>query len=249
LTWAQLESLRDRGQLARFHQVSQDRQNWFSAASLARLFPHAEGSGLAQPRTTSRSTSAPPPASSDELMILDDSDAEPSVPTAPTAGEAPTWFFARDDARQGPLRLAEVQDLIDRGEIGPETLLWKSGMADWTPGFLVAELRFADGADAAAVSSGEATLPPRQSRSRSAQPSSSPRTSLLAFASLVLGLLWLCGIGSAAAIVLGALALRQLATSSGTQSGKSLAIAGLILGVVGLAAGVVVFFWFSARAR
>ena len=37
-TWGQLESLRDRGQLARFDEVSQDRRSWTSAAGLPQLF-------------------------------------------------------------------------------------------------------------------------------------------------------------------------------------------------------------------
>src|SRR5262249_14235693 len=37
-TWSQLESLRDRAQLARFHEVSQDRRSWVSAGTLSGLF-------------------------------------------------------------------------------------------------------------------------------------------------------------------------------------------------------------------
>ena len=41
-TVAQVESMRKRGQFARFHQVSTDRQNWVSAASVPEFFPPAE---------------------------------------------------------------------------------------------------------------------------------------------------------------------------------------------------------------
>jgi hypothetical protein len=235
LTWAQLESLRDRGQLARFNQVSQDRQSWISAASLVRLFPHVEGAGPSLPTASGRATLAASTARLDEFIILDDADADSSASTARTAQEAPTWFFARDGARHGPLRLSALQGMADGGEIAPDTLLWKSGMEDWTPGFLVPELSFPAGAGAPAAPIGPAAPPSRQWSGVPVRANPGPRTSPLAFASLVLGLLWLCGIGSLAAIVLGVVSQRQIARSNGTLTGKSLAIAGLILGIVGLA--------------
>src|SRR5438132_85395 len=88
LSWAQLQSLRDRGQLARFHEVSQDRQNWVGADSLAQLFPQAEAGRLPG---SSGSTHA---AGLAEFIVLDDA-GEGSRSAIPTAREAPTWFFAR----------------------------------------------------------------------------------------------------------------------------------------------------------
>ena len=37
-SWAQLESLRDRGQLAQFHELSQDKRTWVHASTLTELF-------------------------------------------------------------------------------------------------------------------------------------------------------------------------------------------------------------------
>jgi hypothetical protein len=58
------------------------------------------------------------------------------------------------------------------------------------------------------------------------------RTSGAAIASLVLALLWICGIGSLAAIILGIVGIR--ATKAGAAKGRGLAIAGLVVGVLGL---------------
>jgi hypothetical protein len=58
------------------------------------------------------------------------------------------------------------------------------------------------------------------------------RTSGAAVASLVLALLWLCGVGSLAAVVLGIVGLS--ATKAGAKKGRGLAVAGLVLGVLGL---------------
>jgi hypothetical protein len=68
--------------------------------------------------------------------------------------------------------------------------------------------------------------PPVFVRSRSA-------TNGLAVASVICGLLWFGWIGSALAILAGHIALRQIARSGGRQSGRGLAIAGLVLGYFG----------------
>lgn len=60
-----------------------------------------------------------------------------------------------------------------------------------------------------------------------------PQTNGLAVASMVLGILWLFWLGSLLAIIFGHLALRQIDSTQGTQGGRGLAIAGLVLGYVG----------------
>ena len=238
LTWAQLRALRDRGQLARFHEVSHDRHKWVGADSLGGLFPQADAG------RTSRSTGSTSPADLPQFLVVDDTE-EGAGSTGPVTGEAPTWFFARDGASQGPVRLSELQRLAARGEIGSDTLVWKSGMEDWTPGFLVPELNIPASEADPVAGPGLPTAPGRRVPS-TAYPS--PRTSPLAFAGLVLGLLWLCGIGSLAAIVVSAPALRQINRAQGTLTGKGLAVAGLVLGIVGViltlfAAAFAGFFW------
>jgi hypothetical protein len=52
----------------------------------------------------------------------------------------------------------------------------------------------------------------------------------MAVASLVAALLWMGWFGSVAAIVLGHVALRQINESGGRQSGRGLAVAGLVIG-------------------
>src|SRR3954452_10189320 len=60
----------------------------------------------------------------------------------------------------------------------------------------------------------------------------------MAIASLVLGLLWLYGVGSILAIVFGHVAMSQIAGSNATQSGRGMALAGAILGYIGAAVTV-----------
>jgi peptidylprolyl isomerase len=55
-----------------------------------------------------------------------------------------------------------------------------------------------------------------------------------AIASLVLGLMWLLWIGSIAALVLGYSSLRQIRRSNGAEDGREFAIAGIVLGWIGV---------------
>src|SRR5262245_54704008 len=42
-----------------------------------------------------------------------------------------SWFYASQGQQQGPLPEAELRNLIARGTIGPDTLVWTEGMAGW----------------------------------------------------------------------------------------------------------------------
>ena len=53
-------------------------------------------------------------------------------------------------------------------------------------------------------------------------------------ASLVLGLVWVFGIGSILAVIFGFVARRQIRQSGGRQTGGGMALAGIILGLVGV---------------
>jgi hypothetical protein len=59
-------------------------------------------------------------------------------------------------------------------------------------------------------------------------------TNGFAIASLVLGIIWLYGLGSLLAVIFGAVAISQIRRSGGRQTGEGMAIAGLVLGIIGL---------------
>jgi hypothetical protein len=61
----------------------------------------------------------------------------------------------------------------------------------------------------------------------------------MAVASLVLGLVWVFWIGSVLAVIFGFLALRDIDASGGRQTGRGLAIAGIVLGFLSLGGLVV----------
>ena len=68
-----------------------------------------------------------------------------------------------------------------------------------------------------------------------ALPYPSTTTSGTAIASMVLGILWIYWIGSIVALVLGYLALREIRQNPQRIEGKGMAIAGIVLGWVGMA--------------
>jgi Domain of unknown function (DUF4190)/Domain of unknown function (DUF1707) len=65
-------------------------------------------------------------------------------------------------------------------------------------------------------------------------PAAIPETNGLAIASLTAGILWLGWLGSIAAVIFGHVALAQIKRSNGRETGQGLAVAGLVLGWLGV---------------
>jgi predicted Zn finger-like uncharacterized protein len=51
--------------------------------------------------------------------------------TAASAEETADWYVALDEKQVGPLEASAVKARWEAGEIGPDTLAWRPGMADW----------------------------------------------------------------------------------------------------------------------
>lgn len=69
-----------------------------------------------------------------------------------------------------------------------------------------------------------------------------PSTNGMAIAALVLGILWLYWIGSILALVFGYVAKRQIDDARGTQQGRGMAGAGIVLGWIGVGLFALFFF-------
>jgi hypothetical protein len=219
------------GQLARFHEVSEDGRTWMTASSLAELFP-------APPPRPARSdparTSDPPVEEPVEVPI-----AAPT-PTGQAGTDPRSWYYAHKQEMIGPIAAAELQDLIARGVVAPDALAWTEGMAAWTPCHQTGafDCPWVPAGPAPAPLAGHAE-PARQpgavapaAATERVPPAPAPGW---AVASLILGITgWTCGIGSLLAVVFGVLALARIARSPDPMEGKGLAIAGLILGAFGL---------------
>jgi hypothetical protein len=116
----QLKLQRDRGQLGRFHEISEDRVSWQLASTIQELFAEEEQIAKGPPPGTKAPKSTPGPAS-------DSSSGGPP----PTSG---SWHYqAADGAQSGPVSREQLLDLLDQGKIEPETLVWNSSLSGWVP--------------------------------------------------------------------------------------------------------------------
>ncbi|MCW1883879.1 PH domain-containing protein [Luteolibacter flavescens] len=51
-----------------------------------------------------------------------------------SAQEEQAWYYgSKDGERRGPVTIGELSELASRGEVGPKTLVWSYGYADWFP--------------------------------------------------------------------------------------------------------------------
>jgi hypothetical protein len=166
------------------------------------------------------------------------------------------WFYSFAGKQHGPLPCDAVRDLLQSGQLGPDSLVWRQGMGDWTPASAVTDLWVKKSAidpvaglslppQPMAVSSPEAAavMPPVPSASEiSAQQAWQmgivPQSGL-AIASLVCGIigLILCYVnilGALPAVICGHMALRRIRESEFPMSGRGMAVAGLVMGYLGL---------------
>ena len=152
------------------------------------------------------------------------------------------WYYVDDGERQGPVSEEQLQELAGAGRLGPHTLVWTEGYERWVqasqvPGLVPEDLEPA----AAPTAPGPASAPPTHVDAQPipdahgyAEPS---KNSQLAVWSLVLAITSLacCGLVTGIpAVVLGHLALTRMKADP-NLGGRGLAIAGLVIGYIGVA--------------
>ncbi len=107
-SWVQLESLRDRGQLAQFHEVSQDKRTWVHASTLSDLFGFRSGSGPV-------------------------SEADGPKTASPSAQSAQGWFYQNAAGTSGPISAEQITALVRGRQILADTPMWREGFPCWVP--------------------------------------------------------------------------------------------------------------------
>lgn len=105
-TWSQLQSLRGRGQLAQFHEVSRDKKTWVGAATLNE--PFAEG-----------------------FASVSGGDVHGSKNALSAVSAPQEWFYKNATGTPGPLRTDQIAALVRSGQISADTLIWKEGLPSW----------------------------------------------------------------------------------------------------------------------
>jgi predicted Zn finger-like uncharacterized protein len=112
----------------------------------------------------------PVPAPGPDLDATQAMGSEDANRIAGGAGAPSTeWYVAIGEAQVGPLPIADVKRKWEQGDVGPDSLVWRPGMGDWSPLSTVAEL--------AAILSPI----PRSAPKVAAPPAAAPKTGTPAF--------------------------------------------------------------------
>jgi hypothetical protein len=180
------------------------------------------------------------------------------------------WYYAKHGKQEGPIPEQVFCEMLARGEVMPEDLVWREGMRGWSPAGEVAELASRSEAPhrertvgAGSVGTSSPPSPPECPEVEGVSPVEQPvpgrpysitppATSGLAIASMVCGIisLPLCWIWAAAgipAVICGHMALKAIKHSETPVEGRGMAIAGLVTGYLAILIqfifiGVMVFF-------
>ena len=153
-----------------------------------------------------------------------------------------------DGKEYGPVSAEGLKQWLSERRLTPQTMVQQVGSTEWLPVSSVPELASLFGTPAPPPSTaGVPPLPPGTGPAPGPTPAVPPysppggapvygapvqgKTSGLAIASLVLGILGACGITALLGIIFGIISLRQIRQSKGQLKGEGLAIAGLCVSV------------------
>ena len=162
------------------------------------------------------------------------------------------WFYAKDGEQHGPVEADDIRSRLKSGDLSNGTLVWREGMAQWTPLGEVLELRdpvpaSGDESPESVENEGVDPIAAADSTVSSAAPAVSQvpqpapqlvapvQQNTLALTSMILGIVsFLCGgfLTGIPAIICGHMARKQFRESPTPQSGEGMATTGLILGYI-----------------
>lgn len=174
------------------------------------------------------------------------------------------WYYSNNGQQAGPVSQDQLAELYRNGTVKPFDLVWNETMTEWTPiGSVDAFAAYAPAPPLAAAPAPTeapptlsaapplAAAPMAGSVSYSPQFGAAPRkTDALAITSLVLGILSMicCGMGVVTgipAVICGHIATGRMKKDPNLQ-GKGLAVAGLIMGYLGIVVSVVYLIYVVA---
>ena len=160
------------------------------------------------------------------------------------------WYYSNNGQQAGPVSEEQLAELFRNGTVKPSDLVWNETMTEWTPigkvdAFAVPAPELPTAAPPAPVDSPPtlsaapplAAAPGAYSSHLGAAPQ---KTDGLAITSLVLGILSMicCGIVTGIpAVICGHIAIGRMKKDPNLQ-GKGLAMAGLIIGYLGIVVSV-----------
>lgn len=249
--FAQLETLKQQGRLAKFDDVSTDRKTWVRASSLPELFPPP--APPPEPVATSAWAEAAQPVEPVFLVAGD--------PTVPASGdeEPAAWYYMKGEKGEtGPVLLSELVRLARVGAIRGETLVWHSDLTAWTPARSVPALGLPAADTPAAVP--VAAAPGGYSLCLAGfilgilglvAGTLSILTSVLVSAAarnreilaiVFLGLVVSWGISSLLAVILSPVGMARASKAGAERRGFGLGLTGMVLGILGLVGFLILVF-------
>lgn len=148
-------------------------------------------------------------------------------------------IIGADQKEYGPITAEQMREWFTQGRVNAQTLVWSETSGNWRPFSSYPE--FADLVPAPAPALGA----PIPGAPAFAPIPSEPKTNPMAITGLVLGILSLPGFCccyslpfSIPAIIFSAVGLAQIKKSPQTQKGQGMAIAGIVLALIGIILGV-----------
>lgn len=154
-----------------------------------------------------------------------------------------------DQKEYGPVSLEEVRDWISQGRANAQTLAKVEG-GPWKP--LSSFPEFAGLVGASSSTSDRPGAAPPPPLAQTVYTSQGPQTNSMAIAGLVMGILavtiglcccgWLFGL---LGIIFSLVALSQIKRNPEQQTGRGMAIAGLVMSILGLVASIVLQIMFG----
>lgn len=158
-------------------------------------------------------------------------------------------ILGSDGKEYGPIDAGVVREWIGERRANAQTRVQSAGSAEWVELSTLPEF-----ASDLAAASAPPPLPPRLGTPPSSvAPAAGPKTSGMAIASLVLGLVGFCGITAVMGMILGLVAVVRIGKSNGQIKGKGLAVSGMavsaLMFVVFIAAAAGVLLPALSKAR
>ncbi len=168
------------------------------------------------------------------------------------------WYYSNNGQQAGPVSEEQLAELFRNGTVKPSDLVWNETMTEWTPigkvdAFAVPAPELPTAAPPAPVDSPPTlpAAPPLAAAPGAYSPhlgAAPQKTDGLAITSLVLGILSMicCGIVTGIpAVICGHIAIGRMKKDPNLQ-GKGLAMAGLIIGYLGIVVSVIYLIYVFA---
>ena len=126
-----LQSLVRRGQLGRMHEVSTDGTNWVQASSYPELFVGAPAKMPAPEPSDSAPSQGQQAAAHMEIPLAGESSA--AALARPKAASSPgrLWYYEHAGMENGPVQESVLRQLLLKGQMDPELLVWNETMPQW----------------------------------------------------------------------------------------------------------------------